>query len=598
MSRNGILWAAPLVLAAGVYAPALSGGLVWDDEAATVSSLAAYRSLRDVVFPPKGVFEWDLIHYRPFLAAVFLTEYNLFGRYQTFVPHAVNILSHVACTLLVWLIVRRLLRDHEYARWGAAFAACLFAVHPIHAEAVCWISGRSDTFAALFSLGMFAVILRLKDRRTLAGLIGAPVLFFLSLTCKEPAITAAAAAPLLVLAAPAAKRNGATRRTWAWLAAGMAAAACVYFALRHSAGLVSVPRSAYSPGETLTQLVQSFGYYLIKAVFPPPQTHYVIEDHLPPLGVSVALTAAAGLLCLLAARAWLRGQRVPGAAYVLFLASLAPAALTAVVTVGESPAAERYLYLPSVGLCLFAGWGTALLARHNGRRRAALWGVAGLVIVVSAAASLNRAVIWSDTARLWADAARKAPGQGLPLQELGKTYVERGLKEEALECFLAAARGDYDDEGRAIAHSNAGMSYAEMGKLDEAEQQFKLALGCRPQYANAHYGLGIVAMSRAARGESDREAIAHYAGASRAFKSALRARPHYGKALVGLARAEMRLGGAADRAGDPSAVGHYETCLRSLEVLSRVNPHLLRKYFSRRSVVGVQNRISELRAGP
>jgi tetratricopeptide (TPR) repeat protein len=165
---RGIVLALALVLAAlalGVYWSATENGFVWDDPIVFDQQINAFHSGRDVLQPPKGIPQFGSHYYRPTIVATYLLDQALFGR-DSFGYHLSVLLWHALATVLVFLLGLQLCRSPEgspWELWPPALGGALFALHPIHTESVVWMTGRSDTVAAVFVLG--ALILHLRGRR-------------------------------------------------------------------------------------------------------------------------------------------------------------------------------------------------------------------------------------------------------------------------------------------------------------------------------------------------------------------------------------------------------------------------------------------------
>jgi tetratricopeptide (TPR) repeat protein len=196
-----------------------------------------------------------------------------------------------------------------------------------------------------------------------------------------------------------------------------------------------------------------------------------------------------------------------------------------------------------------------------------------IIIAAYGAGTIRREIVWQDNVRLWSDATRKAPSQGLPWTELGMAYTAKGKLDEALSCFRTAIEANYDNEGRSVAYNNIGMIHLRQHRLDEAEPSFQAAIHQRPQYATPHYGLGLVSMEKASRMHTVQDAKKAVRDAVQEFEIAIRLHPNYVKALWGLTRAQMFLGNLAEKAGTPkTAIQEYRTALSTFERLVQIDP--------------------------
>lgn len=583
-SRHGA-WLFPLLLAAVVYAPAPGGDLVWDDPIVLERQLGVISSVGDALFPPEGIPQWSPFYYRPVVTLSYMLDFGLYGRGGSVGVHLSNVLWHLLTTLLVWLLARRLLESLPNASLGAALAASVFAVHPIHTESVSWISGRSDLLAAALSVASVLLALRWRDRGSLWALALGAAFYLSALLAKEVAIATILIAPAtLILARPRAVVSLGCEPTrspqvpargmvgiLAALGLAHVVATLCYFALRHAA-TVSYGESLALPWvEQLWQLARATAYYLIKVAVPWPQSCFVVWEMLPGrVGSAGVLLLGLGLLGL-AVRLWRRrAVGAPLAGLLWFGFSLAPSLLIAVGKISEAPVAERYLYLPSVGSALIVAGFWCELSATRWRKTAS--SMIALLICGYAAATLERGFVWRDDVRLWRDVTSKVASQGLPWNQLGTAYAAQGDRQRALESYLRALDSEYDPEGRAKAHSNSGMLYLAQADRRTAEHHFEAAIEQDAGYRTPYYGLGLIyAQVVADLDARERSGEARDAFAERAvghFEAAILLSPAYERARLRLASLQLYLGGVLESQGSiEEATTRYRVAQAQLDAL-------------------------------
>ncbi len=551
-------WAlVPALLALAVYAGAVGGELVWDDEIVQARQMVAFRTLRDVFLPPAGLHQWSLDYYRPVVILSYLLDQALFGRGAAAGPHAMVVLFHAWNSVWVAAFARRLLLDRgERARdLGVLAAGALFAVHPVHVESVCWITGRSDTVATMFALPAAWLALAWRDRGGAARLALAVLAYLAACLSKEIGLAVWLALPALVALAPRPADGGgaapgplrANLRAWP-LHAGFAAATAVYFALRTAADVAYGQALAAGPAELARRAAGAAAYYLGGALLPLRASHFVTA--FPPAWAT-ALGVALWLALLgLALAAWRRGRGVPLLAWAWFAVTLAPSLAIAVRSISETPLAERYLYLPSVAPALAAGWLVALRPAARGVRVA----LAALVLV-GAVATAARGRIWQDDLRLWTAAVAVAPDHSLPRHHLGMAQQRRGLHAEAVASFQEAVERATGPEKVALARNNEARSLAELGRLGEAEQSLRAALAASPEYDTAHLNLGVLYLRREAvrRARTGARDAALLDAARESLATAADLDPSLVEAHWFLARCEEERAALARAAGDAPA---------------------------------------------
>ncbi|MBI1813521.1 MAG: hypothetical protein HYR72_00940 [Deltaproteobacteria bacterium] len=470
-------------IAALVYLPALRNGFIWDDPL-VLEQLRAIHGWRDLVFLPNAIPRY---YFRPLIFLSFLLDRAVGGE-TPFAFHCSVVALHALNTALVWWLGVRLFA----APAAAALATLVFAVHPIHVESVAWIAGRSDVIATAFLLASAIMLTYMRLRWTAAAAVMA---YFLALLSKEAALGGLLVLPLIdfVLA---------HRPRWRANAA-LLLVTVIYFLVRRVAlGAAMTGIATTAPAETVIRnLLAAFGFYVSKLVLPIGLSAYVPEVPggwiLPALGV-VALSALAAIGAL----ACRHNERRLAFFVWWFVCTLAPALVVIVRMSAQAPLADRYLYLPSVGVCLLL----TRLAAFSGRWRAPTWIVITIVGGVLAVMTIARNRVWADDLLFWQDITAKAPTYALGHRELAQIYLRRDQIAEADAALQRALHGKSDRDGRVMTLNNAATLYLRQQRLDDAERALQEALTLFP-HAYLYYGLGRVAVSRAeqaqARGDGD-----------------------------------------------------------------------------------------------
>jgi tetratricopeptide (TPR) repeat protein len=257
-----------------------------------------------------------------------------------------------------------------------------------------------------------------------------------------------------------------------------------------------------------------------------------------------------------------------------FLLTLLPSLGVVLRGVTDTPVAERYLYIPSIGLCLAVGGG---LAFALGR---AAWRVPVVVATVALVASyayatIERGRIWQSDLALWTDATEKVPDAGLAWLNRGMVFMGRNDSEAAIENFRRALASRGDAENRSLAHNNIGMARVRQGRLDEAEVEFRAALRERPRYETPYYGLGLVTLMREREQftRTKKRDAAQLQAARGFFAQALALAPQYVWALARLAECDMQLADLynGDR-NQPRARAALISARSALGRVSRLDP--------------------------
>jgi len=504
--RLGTLAAVLVLVCFAVYGNTLSHGFVYDD----VEQVQQNPWLRDAghigeilttnVWQFKGL---DSNYYRPMMHLTYLLTYSLFGP-APFGFHLINVLLHSAACLVVLIFGRRLAAaiDARRAVSPTALAcatALLFAVHPIHTEAVAWVAGLPELGFSLFSLlALLAHAAADGSRRPATARAAAAACFFLALLYKETAVALALLLPLYDLTCG----QGATARRWRiYLPYGAVIGAYLALRLHALGGLAPVQRhatwgAAEQVGNALPLLMDYLGKLVLPVRLNALHVFHAVSSPLEP-------RALAGLIVtgLLVSLGWLlyRRNRPALFALCLLIAPLLP--VLYISGVGENAFAERYLYLPSFGFLLLAVAAAArlLLPRHGPTAIATLV----VLTLLASVGTVRRNAVWRDDYTLWSDTARKSPNSDVAQVALGYAALNAGRIDEAIARLesVVERRPEFFE-----ARYNLGAAYARRGQTAEAIEQYRAALEVRPEDSRARRDLAAACFERGLYGE----AVAQY----------------------------------------------------------------------------------------
>lgn len=468
LQRQGPLLAIALA-AVLAFANSLGNGFHFDDEHSLVEN-PHIRSLANIpaFFADPQLFSRNAGSemYRPLVLVSYALNYRL-GGYAVQGYHLVNLALHLLAACALYQVLGTL----GLGRGEALAGGLLFAVHPLAAEPVNYISSRSESLAALLVLG--ALWCHARSRAGWSA--GALLCFVAALLSKE----SAAMAPALLLAHDWAFRPAALqvrRHAPYWAVLGL-----YLFVTRHLVGeaLVEAPVRHWA-AQICTQ-AKAMVYYLKLLVLPHPLS---VEHQ---FAVSTSFFEGAVLASLLLAVALaLVSARGLGRQGLFWLAWVGLALLPTLVVPLNLLVAERRLYLPLAGLLGLVLW----LSRQQRLPARALVGAA---LCSSLVLTVQRNRVWADEATLWEDARLRGPQMVRPYLRLGVVHRQRGEGEQAEEAYQRALGLD---PANAPAHNNLGNLYREQGRNADAEREYRQALALLPRYPEALNNLAALCSSQ------------------------------------------------------------------------------------------------------
>ena len=525
------------LLTLAVYRPVLDSGFVnYDDNVYVTSNLHVQQGLTREGF----LWAWQAsvsANWHPLTLLSHMLDVELYGLNPRG-HHLTNLLLHLANVCLLFAVLRRM----TGAVWRSALVAALFAIHPTHVESVAWISERKDVLSGLFFLLTLRAWHAYARQRSLGRYLLAALTFSLGLLSK-PMLVTLPCVLLLIDVWPLGRLplDGLSPRgVWRGLRpllvekipffvlAAVSSAITVYVQQGPIASLQAVPL-----GPRLANALVSYAAYLGHTFWPRHLAVFYPFRRAVPLWQPVM---AAALLVALTVLALTRFRRAPWLAvgWLWFVGMLVP--VIGLVQVGRQAMADRYTYLPSIGLYLAVVWGIAGLARSE-RARPVLAAASLLVVAALAVTAHAQARTWKDSETLFRHALAVTEGNYLAHLNLGFDLARRGDLAEAERHFREALRPQPNlveghaglginlrRQGRpreALPHLQRAVAMrprdvrhrvslasvlADLGRKDEAIAQLRTALNLSPRFADAHEGLAALLQEQ---GRTD-EALQHY----------------------------------------------------------------------------------------
>ncbi len=392
--------------------------------------------------------------------------------------HLTNALFHAATSVLLFLVFRKL----TGALWRSAFVAAIFAAHPLHVESVAWISERKDVLSAFFFVLTLGAYVRYVRRQTAASFLIVVLTFAAGLLCKPMLVTTPFV--LLLLDYWPFQRFKSGRLAGKIITEKvpfllLSAASCgiTLFAQQKPLGSNSSLTLPWRMGNA----VVSYAIYLRQTVWPVRLSAFypIFPEELRPWQVVAAFLTLAvittGVILLRRTRPYL----ITG--WLWYLGMLVP--VIGIAQVGAQAHADRYTYLPQIGLTLVGAWGGYDLAKRFQFQRL-LPVVAAMVIAVLALLAWRQTATWKNGETLWQHALAVNFKNDLAHYGLGDIYVRRGEIDKGIEQFRESLKIRPD---QANAEDYLGIVLMKAGHLDEALEHFEAALTIQPNHVNARF---------------------------------------------------------------------------------------------------------------
>jgi tetratricopeptide (TPR) repeat protein len=458
--------------------------------------------------------------------------------------HATNVALHAANTILLFFLLARM----TGAKLPSAMVAGLFGLHPIHVESVAWVAERKDVLSTFFwMLTVFAYTSYASQpqRRSRYVLV---IFFFILALMAKPMVVTLPFVLLLFDIWPLRRLSFDTQwRTKVFpliveklpLFALSVASSAITFAVQKKGGTVAVETSL-AFATRLANAVTSYVYYLGKAFWPAHLAAYYPYTLSPPTFPGVGGLLLLVLLTVMAI-ALARSRPYVFVGWFWYLGTLVPA--IGLIQAGTQSMADRYTYIPLVGIFIIVAWGLWDLLRE---RQTVMIAAAAALLVVCTVLTRIQVGYWENNMSLWKHALDVTTENYAAHTFVGNALAAQGDVDQAILHYTEALR---IRPNHPEAHNNIGPALARKGRVDEAITHFSEAIRLWPSFVDAHNNLGFALASQGRLNE----AIAQYT-------ETLRLDPDY-------ARAHSNLGYVYQ------AQGKIEDARREFEIALRLNPN-------------------------
>jgi hypothetical protein len=405
-----------LIVSFGVYFNALFNGFVYDDLNYISENpwIKDIRHLPEIFTSSAWAFKDVSNYYRPLVNSIYMLDFHIFGL-APWGFHLTNVILHAGVSVLVFLLTALLIGRSQFPTDTnnltlPFIAAILFAVHPIHTEAVAWVSGVQDVSFSFFYLLSFYLYVRANVMGRGIS-VSSLMFFFLAALSKETALTL----PILLFVFDYSfKRDSISHLTSNTLYLLLKRylpyliVAVIYFIMRTYAIGGFSPISTYAKLSVWGYFINVFPLfiqYLGKLILPINLNAAYVFHPIHSLLEWEGIMAFVLTLCFIVSLYLVKNHnRVVFFSLLWIAIPLLPAFY--ILALGLSPFAERYLYLPSVGFVIIVSLGLCGIANLDGLRNRAMPFMLSIVLVITAlysASTIKRNTVWKDNITLWSE---------------------------------------------------------------------------------------------------------------------------------------------------------------------------------------------------
>jgi len=407
--------------------------------------------------------------------------------------HLTNVLFHIGNTLLLFLVFRRM----TGALWCSAFIAALFALHPLHVESVAWIAERKDVLSTFFWMLTMGAYAWYVERRGFLRYLLVLLFFILGLMAKPMLVTL----PFVLLLLdywPLSRfqfghQNGniVIQRKSVVIRLicekiplfALAAASCIVTLFAQQSGGAVCSFSAFPINIRIANALVSYVGYIVKMLWPHQLA--VLYPH-PGMLPWIQVIGACLLLVFIFILAFMALKRCPWliVGWVWYIVTLVP--VIGLVQVGSQAMADRYTYVPLIGIFIMIAFGVPELMSGWRYRKIGLSTMAVACLLVLMATTWFQVRYWANSVTLFERALAVTENNYVLHSNLGVTLFSKGKVDEAIDHFHDAMR---INPRYAKAHNNLGTALIHKGKVKKAIAHFREALRIRPGYSDAHDNL-------------------------------------------------------------------------------------------------------------
>jgi tetratricopeptide (TPR) repeat protein len=438
-------------------------------------------------------------NYHPLTWLSYLADVSVFGM-EPGGFHFTNLLLHLVNTLFLFELLSRLTGD----RWRSFLVSALFGVHPLHVESVAWISERKDVLSTLFCLAAIAAYARWTRVRKVSTWIWVMVWMLLSLLAKQTMVTLPCV--LMLLDVWPLRRTNLTflqslREKWSLFLMSVVFSIAVVNAQVQSDAVIATDSITMSI--RLGNAILSYATYLRRVFWPLDLAFFYPHPRTSLDWQLVALSAA--ILLATTVVCWIFRKPNPAllTGWLWYLGTLLP--MIGIVQVGAQALADRYTYVPLIGLFIALAWSIPDAWLTQAAPRRMLFVACGMALALSTFQACRQTATWRDTYSMTEHALRLNPNNDIAHSQLGGAFLADGNIAKAEVHFRRAI--EINPTKRLECYSNLGVILLDRGEPEAAARQFRQALAYDDAYLWARRGLISALLVLGELNEAERELV-------------------------------------------------------------------------------------------
>ena len=500
-----------------VFGNALFNGFSYDDHYLIIEN----PFIKDFSFAGKVFFSDVTVatplakasgYYRPLSMVYLMGIYQIFGM-NTVGLHLMNLILHILSTFFVFLLLKYITKDFVLA----LATGLVFAVHPIHVEAVAPIFNYMGLLASCFSLGAFFLFVKSEGFANRRLGIWSVVLFAFALFSKEEAIVLPAIFVLYDFYFVSKFSFEAFKKRMVWyLLYGIPIG--IYLALRFliiekqaAFGFWGMPLNLNIPVTDglifkALSIVQTFTKYITLLIFPRGLSAFYLFEPVSAMSV-VEIFASIGLMLMIAVYGILSIKRNPLISFFIAFFFISSYLISNIIPIGGL-FAERFMYFPSLSYCVLGGWIFSKVWNRFSSpslesKRYLCVIILGITLALYAQTASARNYIWRNDITLWRDTVQKVPHSAIVHLFLADAYYGKEFYEESVKEYKIVLK--YSGMPYVRVYNTIGKIYGMDERYDEAIAEFQKALAQNDQEVETYYNLGITYVFK-----GDLDAAHHY----------------------------------------------------------------------------------------